>query len=90
MNFGNLLKIIILIIIFSVNINFAKAYNLNDAINSTLINNDQIQAAKKKLEIAILAKPKAMTEFLPEASTPIQSFHRCNLAAILITDLVRN
>lgn len=30
-----------------------------------------------------------MTEFLPEASTPIQSFHRCNLAAILITDLVR-
>ena len=30
-----------------------------------------------------------MTEFLPEASSPIQSFHRCNLAAILITDLVR-
>ena len=30
-----------------------------------------------------------MTEFLPEASSPIQSFHRCNLAAILITDLVK-
>ncbi|MSO13843.1 TolC family protein [Rickettsiales endosymbiont of Trichoplax sp. H2] len=71
MNFGNLLKIIILIIIFSVNINFAKAYNLNDAINSTLINNDQIQAAKKKLEIAILAKPKAMTEFLPDVNAKL-------------------
>ncbi len=71
MNFGNLLKIIILIIIFSVNINFAKAYNLNDAINSTLINNDQIQVAKKTLEITILAKPKAMTEFLPSVNAEL-------------------
>ena len=71
MNLGNLLKIIILIIISSVNINFTKAYNLNDAINSTLINNDQIQAIKKKLEITILAKPKAMTEFLPDVSAQL-------------------
>ena len=71
MNLGNLLKIIILIIIFSVNINFTKAYNLNDAINSTLINNDQIQVAKKTLEITILAKPKAMTEFLPDVNAQL-------------------
>lgn len=71
MNLGHLLKIIILIIISSVNINFTKAYNLNDAINSTLINNDQIQVAKKTLEITILAKPKAMTEFLPNVSAEL-------------------
>ncbi len=29
-----------------------------------------------------------LTEFLPDASQPIVTFHRCNLAAILITDLV--
>ena len=29
-----------------------------------------------------------LTEFLPDASLPISTFHRCNLAAILVTDLV--
>ena len=29
-----------------------------------------------------------LTEFLPEATQPISTFHRCNLAAILLTDLV--
>ena len=29
-----------------------------------------------------------LTEFLPDASQPISSFHRCNLAAILLTDVV--
>ena len=29
-----------------------------------------------------------LTEFLPEASVPISNFHRCNLALILLTDLV--
>ena len=29
-----------------------------------------------------------LTEFLPDASQPISTFHRCNLAAVLITDLV--
>ena len=29
-----------------------------------------------------------LTEFLPDASQPISNFHRCNLAAILLTDLV--
>jgi outer membrane protein len=85
MNLGNLLKIIILIIIFSVNINFTKAYNLNDAINSTLINNDKIQAIKKKLEITILAKPKAMTEFLPNVSAELNKTFT-NLDSLTIKD----
>ena len=29
-----------------------------------------------------------LTEFLPEASHPVTNFHRCNLAVILLTDLV--
>jgi hypothetical protein len=29
-----------------------------------------------------------LTEFLPEASQPISNFHRCNLAVVLLTDLV--
>ena len=29
-----------------------------------------------------------LTEFLPETATPITNFHRCNLAMILITELV--
>ena len=29
-----------------------------------------------------------LTEFLPDPSSPINTFHRCNLAAILLTDLV--
>ena len=29
-----------------------------------------------------------LTEFLPDASQPVTSFHRCNLAVILLTDLV--
>jgi hypothetical protein len=29
-----------------------------------------------------------LTEFLPEPSQPISNFHRCNLAVILLTDLV--
>ena len=29
-----------------------------------------------------------LTEFLPDASHPVTSFHRCNLAVILLTDLV--
>ena len=29
-----------------------------------------------------------LTEFLPDPSAPINTFHRCNLAAILLTDLV--
>lgn len=29
-----------------------------------------------------------LTEFLPDPSQPISNFHRCNLSAILLTDLV--
>jgi hypothetical protein len=29
-----------------------------------------------------------LTEFLPEPSQPISNFHRCNLAVVLLTDLV--
>ncbi len=29
-----------------------------------------------------------LTEFLPSASQPISTFHRCNLAVVLLTDLV--
>ena len=29
-----------------------------------------------------------LTEFLPDPSHPISNFHRCNLALILLTDLV--
>ena len=64
----NVLKVILFTLFAFMNVKFAQAYSLNDAINSALINNDKIQAAKKKLEIAILAKPKAMTDFLPNVS----------------------
>lgn len=29
-----------------------------------------------------------LTEFLPSPSVPIATFHRCNLAVVLLTDLV--
>lgn len=67
----NILKIMLFTFIISISVKLANAYNLNDAINSALINNDQIQVAKKKLEIAILEKPKAMTEFLPNVSAEL-------------------
>lgn len=54
----------------------AKAYSLNDAVVAVLQNNEKIKAAKKKLEIEILKKPKVMTEFLPSVSAELnQTFH---------------
>ncbi len=65
MNKTKFLKVTLLTLVFVSNFTFAGAYSLKDAVNSTLLNNEQLQIAKKRLEIAILEKPKAATEFLP-------------------------
>jgi outer membrane protein len=65
MNRNNFLKKAFFTLFFISNVAFAGAYSLKDAVNSTLLNNEGIQVAKKRLEIAILEKPKAATEFLP-------------------------
>lgn len=43
----------------------AKAFSLKDAISLAILNNEKLQMSKKNLEIAILEKPRAVTEFLP-------------------------
>ena len=65
MNRNNFLKKVALTLFFISNVAFAGAYNLKDAVNSALSNTERVHMAKKKLEIAILEKPKAATEFLP-------------------------
>ena len=65
MNKTNFFKKVLFTLLFVSNFTFAGAYSLKDAVNSTLLNNEGLQIEKKKLEIAILEKPKAATEFLP-------------------------
>ncbi|WP_236870417.1 TolC family protein [Candidatus Bandiella numerosa] len=65
MNKNRFFKVALLTLFFASNFNYVGAYSLKDAVNSTLLNNEQLQMSKKKLEIAILEKPKAATEFLP-------------------------
>eukprot|EP00919_Chromeraceae_sp_WS-2016_P034168 GHVR01081003.1.p1 GENE.GHVR01081003.1~~GHVR01081003.1.p1 ORF type:complete len:397 (+),score=59.89 GHVR01081003.1:573-1763(+) len=71
MNRNNFLKKAFFTLFFISNIAFAGAYSLKDAVNSTLLNNDQLQIAKKRLEIAILEKPKAAAEFLPSINAEL-------------------
>ena len=76
MNKTKFLKVTLLTLVFVSNFTFAGAYSLKDAVNSTLLNNEQLQIAKKRLEIAILEKPKAATEFLPSINAVLnKSFY---------------
>ena len=68
MNKNRFFKVALLTLFFASNFNYVGAYSLKDAVNSTLFNNEQLQVEKKKLEIAILEKPKAATEFLPDVN----------------------
>ena len=61
-NYFNLCKILL---IFIVHILAVQAHNLDDTLHYTILNNNQLQIAKKKLEITILEKPKVITEFFP-------------------------
>lgn len=65
MNKNRFFRVALLTLFFALNFSYVGAYSLKDAVNSTLLNNEQLQMSKKKLEIAILEKPKAATEFLP-------------------------
>jgi outer membrane protein len=76
MNRNNFLKKVALTLFFISNVAFAGAYSLKDAVNSALLNNEGLQIEKKKLEIAILEKPKAATEFLPNINVGLnKSFY---------------
>ena len=68
MNKTNFFKKVLFTLLFVSNFTFAGAYSLKDAVNSTLLNNEGLQIEKKKLEIAILEKPKAATP--KPAATP--------------------
>ena len=71
MNKNRFFKVALLTLFFASNFNYVGAYSLKDAVNSTLLNNEQLQVNKKKLEIAILEKPKAATEFLPNINATL-------------------
>ena len=65
MHYKKHLKIIILLIPFVLCISNVKAYDIKDAINIMISKNNQLNIAKRKLEIAFIQKPKVITEFLP-------------------------
>jgi|APCry1669188879_1035177.scaffolds.fasta_scaffold19025_2 outer membrane protein len=71
MNKNRFFKLALLTLVLASNFNYVWAYGLKDAVNSTLLNNEQLQVEKKKLEIAILEKPKAATEFLPNINATL-------------------
>ena len=71
MNKNRFFKVALLTLFFASNFNYVGAYSLKDAVNSTLLNNEQLQVNKKKLDIAILEKPKAATEFLPNINATL-------------------
>ncbi|MBY0580493.1 MAG: TolC family protein [Rickettsiales bacterium] len=71
MNKNRFFKVAVLTLVLASNFNYVWAYGLKDAVNSTLLNNVQLQVSKKKLEIAILEKPKAATEFLPSVGATL-------------------
>ena len=79
MNRNNFLKKALFTLFFVSNFTFAGAYSLKDAVNSTLLNNEVLQIEKKKLEMAILEKPKAATEFLPNINVELsKTFYNPN------------
>ena len=79
MNKTNFFKKVLFTLLFVSNFTFAGAYSLKDAVNSTLLNNEGLQIEKKKLEIAILEKPKAATEFLPSINIDLnKTFYNPN------------
>ncbi|MFK7760603.1 MAG: TolC family protein [Candidatus Midichloriaceae bacterium] len=79
MNRNNFLKKAVFTLFFISNFTFAGAYSLKDAVNLTLLNNEGLQIEKKKLEIAILEKPKAATEFLPSINIDLsKTFYNPN------------
>ena len=81
MNKTNFFKKVLFTLLFVSNFTFAGAYSLKDAVNSTLLNNEGLQIEKKKLEIAILEKPKAATEFLPSINIDLnKTFYNPNNA----------
>ena len=81
MNRTNFFKKVLFTLLFVSNFTFAGAYSLKDAVNSTLLNNEGLQIEKKKLEIAILEKPKAATEFLPSINIDLnKTFYNPNNA----------
>ena len=75
MKFKLLLALVVLFIVST--FSDAKAYNLKDAITAVLQNNEKIQALRKKLEIAMLQKPKVVAEFLPNVALELnETFHK--------------
>jgi hypothetical protein len=78
---------------------FGTAHTLGYADNTQLAKSDGTQVPSKHhqhhhRQPRPLPMPEyggwfaPLTEFLPDASHPVTNFHRCNLAVILLTDLV--
>ena len=65
-NIKNKLGIYIFIINFSFFPQFATAYDITDAINAALNNNQALQAARHDFEAASIGENKAIAEFLPQ------------------------
>ena len=80
MNHKNYFQLYKILSLFIFHILAVRADNLDDTLYSTILNNHQLQIAKKKLEITILEKPKVITEFFPNISVELskQSYNSKN------------
>lgn len=65
MNFKKILFVLLAVTIY---VPESIAYDINDAVKLALQNSEGLKAQRKKLEITMLSKPKAITGFLPSIS----------------------
>ncbi|MFQ3307206.1 MAG: outer membrane protein, partial [Candidatus Midichloriaceae bacterium] len=66
--FMNFKKILFVLLAVTIYVPESIAYDINDAVKLALQNSEGLKAQRKKLEITMLSKPKAITGFLPSIS----------------------